>query len=196
MTDVATAYGLGGLPFWLVIGALFLIVMVRSHATYWLGRAVQRGGVAVARSATASPAAQASTGNLRRHRARERLTTWARTPAAQRAKVIIDRWGPIAVTFSYLTVGAQTAILATAGLVAMPYRRFAIASVPGALAWAVIWGTVGLSAVWAGAALAARSLVVLAAVMVAIVIVVLATLIIRRRLGNQRSTPAEDSAEG
>ena len=48
-------------------------------------------------------------------------------------------------------------LVAAAGVVRMPYLRFAIASIPGALVWALVWATIGFGAVWAALALFATS---------------------------------------
>ncbi|WP_284439689.1 DedA family protein [Cellulomonas chengniuliangii] len=148
MTDVAEAYGLGGRPFWVVIMVLTVIVFARSHLTYWAGRAASEGAGRLA-----------ATGRGPRWWAvaHARTADWGSTVSAQRASRAVHRWGPLAVTLAYLTVGAQTAVFIAAGMARMPYGRFTIASLPGCVAWAFIWGTVGLGAVWAAAALAAES---------------------------------------
>ncbi|MFI2752453.1 DedA family protein [Cellulomonas sp. P22] len=148
MTDVADSYGLGGRPFWLVVVALVVIVLARSHATYWVGRAASVGAGRLAATGR-GPRWWTAT--------RTRAASWGSTVPAQRATQAVHRWGPVAVTLAYLTVGAQTAVLVAAGVTRMPYLRFTLASIPGAIAWAFIWGTVGLGAVWAAAALAAES---------------------------------------
>jgi hypothetical protein len=154
-TDVAEAYGLGGKPFWLVVVVLFLIVLARSHGTYWLARGVARG---------ASGLGTAQAGAGRGAAARARVHAWAASPAGRRASEALHRAGPVAVTLAYLTVGAQTAVFAAAGLARMSYVRFLVASIPGCVAWAFVWGTVGLGAVWGSVTLAARSPWLLAAV--------------------------------
>lgn len=148
MNDPAAAYGLGGRPFWFVIIALVVIVLCRSHLTYWVGRAASVGAGRLA-----------ATGRGPRWwtSLRARAAAWGSTVPAKRAAAAVHRWGPLAVTFAYVTVGAQTAVLVAAGVARMPYLRFTLASIPGAIAWAFIWGTVGLGAVWAAAALAAES---------------------------------------
>ncbi|WP_066587779.1 DedA family protein [Cellulomonas timonensis] len=148
MNDPAAAYGLGGRPFWFVIIALVVIVLARSHMTYWVGRAASVGAGRLAATGR-GPRWWTAT--------RARAAAWGSTVPAKRAAAAVHRWGPLAVTFAYLTVGAQTAVLVAAGVARMPYLRFTLASIPGAIAWAFIWGTVGLGAVWAAAALAAES---------------------------------------
>ncbi len=103
------------------------------------------------------------------------------TPPARRGLALVHRWGPLAVTAAYLTVGVQTAVFVAAGLVRMPYARFVVASVPGSVAWALVWGTVGLGAVWAAVRLAAASPWALAGVLVLASAAVVALVVRRRR---------------
>ncbi|AEE46455.1 DedA family protein [Cellulomonas fimi] len=157
--DPLSAYGLGGAPLGIAVAALFLIVMARSHATYWAGRGVTRGAQAVQRS-------ERGFGWWRS--AVQRLERWTDSPAAHHGMRLVQRWGPVAVTVAYLTVGVQTAVFASAGIVRMRYASFTIASVPGALAWAVIWATIGLGALWAAVRLFVASPGVLVALLLAV----------------------------
>lgn len=181
VTDVAAAYGLGGQPFWLVVAALFAIVMGRSHLFYWIGRGVNGGAARVAeRTATgthavAGPSAPpADSGGVLGRSAR-----LLQAPAMRRGLTLVRRWGPVAVTAAYLTVGIQTAVFVGSGLIRMPYLRFTLASIPGSLAWAFIWGTVGIGAVWAAATLAAHQPWILG--VVAALLAALVTWLVTRR---------------
>jgi membrane protein DedA with SNARE-associated domain len=116
-----------------------------------------------------------------------RLEAWTDTRTAKRGLDLVRRWGAVAITLAYLTVGLQTAIFAAAGLIKMPYLRFAIASIPGALIWAIVWATVGFGAVWAGLALFAKSPWALAGV--AVVLVVGIGWLVRRRLARHAAEP-------
>ncbi len=169
-TDVAQAYGLGGRPFVVVLLALFAIVLVRSHATYWAGRALVRGA-RVGGERLGGPAWWRAFVL--------RMGRFASSPGARRGLTLLHRWGPVAVTLAYLTVGVQTAVFGGAGLVRMPYGRFTVASVPGAAAWAVVWATVGLGAVYAAVTLAARSPWALAGLLA--VLVAAGLLVVRSR---------------
>lgn len=164
-TEVAEAYGLGGKPFVVVLVVLFVVVFLRSHATYWAGRTLVRGAQ-LGQEKIGGPAWWRATV--------ARMGRFAQSRAAQRGVALVHRWGPVAVVLAYLTVGVQTAVFLCAGMVRMPYARFTVASAPGAALWAVIWGTVGLGAVYAGMALAARSpwapVVAVAAVVAAFVV--------------------------
>ena len=62
----------------------------------------------------------------------------------------MNRWGLAAVPLCYLTVGVQTLVLAAAGVTRVRWWHFTIAQVPGVLAWATIYSTIGF-AVWAAA---------------------------------------------
>ncbi|WP_315097430.1 VTT domain-containing protein [uncultured Cellulomonas sp.] len=161
--DPRDAYRLGTVPLGVAIAGLFVIVIVRSHATYWVGRGIVRGARAVDEHDGAPRWWHSSV---------RRLEAWSGTPSAQRGLDLVRRWGPIAVTLAYLTVGLQTAVVGAAGLVRMPYLRFALASIPGAIAWAVIWATIGFGALWAAVALFARSPWALAGTVVVLVLVV------------------------
>ena len=184
-TDVAAAYGLAGKPFVVVLAVLFLIVLVRSHATYWAGRAVVRG----------AQYGQERIGGPAWWRAMVlRVGAFAGSAPARRGMALLHRWGPIAVTLAYLTVGVQTAVFAGSGLIRMPYARFTLASLPGAVGWAIVWATVGLGAVWAALALAARSPWALVAVLVVLATVVAALVVRFRRRAARAATPeAADS---
>ena len=113
--------------------ALFVIVMLRSNATYWAGRGVAAGG------------------------RRTRLQKYLDSPAVGRAEQAIARWGAPAVSVSFLTIGVQTAVNLAAGIGRMPLRRYIPATIVGALAWAGIYATIGLAAFDAAIAAAAGS---------------------------------------
>ena len=109
------------LPLGIAIATLFVIVMLRANATYWLGRAALKGGAANARV--------------------ERILSGPRVERAQR---LFSRLGIAAVPLCFLTVGIQTGVLVTAGLSRMPLRWFLPAVTVGCLMWAVFYATVGL----------------------------------------------------
>ena len=87
------------------------------------------------------------------------------------------------VTVSFLTVGFQTVVNAAAGLVRMPWVRYTVAMLIGCMAWALIYATVGIAALEAGMALAARSPWALAAVIIALIAIgaTVVTVVSRRR---------------
>ncbi|GIG39929.1 hypothetical protein [Cellulomonas phragmiteti] len=185
-TEAMRAYGLDGLPVAVALLSLFGIVMARSHLTYWAGRGVARG---------ARFEGEHRHGPAWWQRTVDRTARMSATPSARRGVALVHRWGPVAVTLAYLTVGVQTAVFAGAGLLRMPYLRFTLASVPGAAAWAVAWGTVGIGAVWGALALAAGSpwgLLVLAVAAAAVVTTVVT--LSRRRREPQLAPPDTDLA--
>lgn len=109
------------LPFAIAFATLFVIVMLRANATYWLGRGALRGGKLSAKFAGYVDG---------RH--------------MQRARRIAARYGVIAVPLSFLTIGIQTAINFSAGFTLMPLRRYLPAVTVGCLAWALLYSTVGM----------------------------------------------------
>ena len=80
-----------------LLAALFVIVLVRAQATYWLARAVVTGA------------------------ASRRWGRWLESPALKRASALLARYGAPAVTVSFLTVGLQTMINAAAGAARMRF---------------------------------------------------------------------------
>lgn len=181
VTETAADYGMGGWPLWAVVVGLFVIVMARSHLFYWLGRGVLGGAERLADRAPDDTATGPRAHALR----------LMRTPAAQRGLAMVHRFGPFGVTLAYLTVGVQTAVFVGSGLLRMPYLRFALASLPGAVAWAFIWGTVGLGAVWAAVRLATTSPWGLAAVLLLLAGLV-TWLTLRRRTRRTSATAPAD----
>lgn len=117
-----------GLPFWAVLAVLWTGAFVRGTAIYWLGRGARAGG------------------------ARSRWAHHLDRPMVVRAEAWVRRIGPPAVTLGYLTVGVQSAINASAGILRMPLSRFLPAVALGAVLWAVLYATVGLAVVdaWLG----------------------------------------------
>ncbi len=122
-----------GLPLGLAVAVLFVIVFARAQLTYWIGRGVVSGA--------------------RRSRWADRLDR----PRVVRATELVNRWGAPVITVSFLTIGFQTAVNAAAGLTRMPFGRYLMAMIPGCLAWALLYATVGLAAVGAALAVAASS---------------------------------------
>ncbi len=166
------AYGLGDLPFAGVIAALFAIVFLRTQLFYWLARGIAAGTVRI-----------------------DRIKARVESPGVQRAMDRLHRWGAPVVTLSYLTVGFQTAVNVAAGLSRMPFWRYLVAMVPGCIAWAFIWGTVGLGAFYAAINLAAGSPWVVAAAFLALAALVVASVIvIRRRRAQARPGGPDDPA--
>lgn len=103
----------------LTIAGLYLVILLRAGATYALGR----GGAAGAR--------------------RARLRSKIGETRLAHAEGFVDRWGALAVLGSFFTIGVQTVINFTAGLLRMPLRAYLPALAVGGLVWASIYGTLG-----------------------------------------------------
>ena len=107
------------LPFPWAFGVLFLIVMARANATYWIGRGAESGAE------------------------RTRLSAVLGSPKFRRAQGFVSRWGAPIVTISFLTIGLQTLINLAAGVARMPLRRYLPAVALGSIVWALLYATVG-----------------------------------------------------
>lgn len=151
--------------------ALFVIVMLRANATYWLGRGAAAGS------------------------RRWRKVEGEGSPAWERARDLVNRWGPIAVVLCFFTVGIQTAVNATAGVTRMPLRRYLPAVTLGSIVWATIYATVGLAAAQAWLAAAARSPVGATLVAVALVVMVVTAVVVHRRRARRPAHPEADGTD-
>ncbi len=146
---------LAELPFWQAFAALFVIVLARSNATYWVGRGAvagwrRRRAAHPDASTTTRPDAGTPPSSARTHSddADRRL---------ERGTALVRRLGPVAVTLSYLTVGVQTAVHLASGALRMPLRHYLPAAVVGSSAWAALYATVGIAVVQAWVAAEAGS---------------------------------------
>ena len=150
-----------GLYLFFVLGAA-----LRSQALYWTGRGITAGVL------------------------RSRLATRLEGARGRRALAAIERWGMPVVPLSFLTVGFQSAVHTACGLLRIGWLRYTLWSIPGWLAWALIWTTGGIAAAAAAVALAARSpwaLVVVVVALVAAAVVLSAAA--RRRTGSLPGPP-------
>lgn len=160
---------LEGQPFWIVYATLLVVILLRAPATYWIGRGLGAG--------------------MLRSRIGERLG-----PRLDQAKERIDRYGAPVVTLSFFTVGMQTAINFSAGLVRMAFPRYFAAVFVGGLAWAGLWGSVicGLVGAWVALFLnspwTALGVAVLAAVLVGALVARA-----RRRAARRQADAAEEA---
>ena len=153
-----------GWPVWAVFVILFLGAFIRGNATYWIGRAIRAGG------------------------ARSRFAGMLERPGMERAERWVRTVGPPAVSLGFLTVGVQTAINLSAGVLRMPQRRWIPAVVVGALLWATLYTTVGLAFV---AALFGRAQWWWALVGAG---VVAAVVLVSRRLSGREDERVEETA--
>lgn len=108
-----------GLPVWAAFAGLFVIVLLRANATYWVGRGLRAGA------------------------GRTRLAGRLDGRAVRRAEALMARWGVAAVPLSFLTLGVQTAVNVAAGAMRMPLRHYLPAVVVGAALWATVYSALG-----------------------------------------------------
>lgn len=156
--------------FALAVAGLFVVAILRGQATYWLARLVVQG-----------------TAHVNEHSAswRRRFAGWVTGPRVGAGRALLGRWGLPLVTLCYLTVGLQTIVLAAAGALRIGWPRFTLAQLPGALAWALIYSTVGFAA-WEALIGAALSSPLVLAGIAALGTVVLVTVLIGRRRSGDR----------
>lgn len=79
----------------------------------------------------------------------KRLRTAFTHPIYQKAQVVVNKWGVLAVPICFLTLGFQTAVIMTTGFTKMPLIRWIPAMLLGTFIWGLIYGTVGMAVVWA-----------------------------------------------
>jgi len=121
---------------WQAFTALYLVATPRGQATYWLARLVTE---------------QADRRIGRGHRrgiggGLAAVRRWLEGESVARGRRAVRRWGLPAVPLCYLTVGFQTLVLAAAGVLRVRWIAFTLAQLPGALAWAAIYTTIGWAA--------------------------------------------------
>lgn len=120
-------------PWWGLFLFLTAVVFLRTQGTYWIARWARTGADAVA--------GRTQAGDGRRARLAQRLAG----PGTERARSFIERWGFIAIPMSFLTVGFQTMVNATAGYTRMRFDLYTLALIPGSLIWATIYTLIALS---------------------------------------------------
>ncbi|MDD9207122.1 VTT domain-containing protein [Georgenia sp. 10Sc9-8] len=152
-------------PFWLVFAFMFSGALVRGQATYWTGRVVTE---------------QALRRTHPQHGWRRRAHEALQGAGTQRGVDAIRRWGLVAVPFSFLTVGLLTMVNAGAGVLRIRWSHYTVAMVPGALAWALIYSTIGW-AVWSAALAAAAGSPAGIAGLVVVTLLVVGAVVTRRR---------------
>lgn len=157
-------------PWWGVFAFLCCVVFLRAQATYLAGRwlrlvaampvaatPVGAGEVdAEAGAAVAPPAIESRVDRLllrfTRQRAdadleqswRSRLARRLEGPGWAKAQAFLERWGFVGVPVSFLTIGFQTLVNAAAGFTRMRWDLYTLAMIPGCLAWAAIYATLGV----------------------------------------------------
>jgi membrane protein DedA with SNARE-associated domain len=137
-------------PFVFAAALLALVACFRSQGTYWLGRGI-RAGVIRAKWA-------------------QRFQEEKATAAVAR----LEKYGWPAIPLSFLTVGFQTAVHLSAGLIGWRWPRYTLAASIGWVLWGVVYAAGGL-AVFAGLfALAQASPMAAVGVIKLVIIAVLA----------------------
>jgi len=121
------------LPFAMAFTVMLLIVFARAQGTYWLGRGANAGG------------------------RRTRLAVRLEGDRMTRATDVLTRRGWPVIPVSFLTVGFQTTVNAAAGFIRMPWLKYTAVMIPGCVAWAAIYSTIGFAAFQGWLALSARS---------------------------------------
>jgi membrane protein DedA with SNARE-associated domain len=151
-------------PFWVALLGLSAIAMARGQATYWIARLVTEQALRRVRPVEGWQA---------------RVHAWLQGEGIGHGRRSIERWGLVVVPLCYLTVGFQTVVLAAAGVLRITWLRFSLAQLPGALAWGLIYTTIGFAA-WEAILLAAAGSPWALAGLIALLVVLVATLVSRR----------------
>ncbi|MGV9182290.1 DedA family protein [Arcanobacterium canis] len=110
---------------------LFVGASLRAHATYAIGRLTRHLVIA------SDHAPRGWRGSLWRT---------SHSPSVSKGMDFLRRRGWPAIPLGFLTVGFQSAIMFSAGIVGTSWGFFALAVVPGALMWATIYSTIGWAA--------------------------------------------------
>jgi len=152
-------------PYPLTVAALFVIVLVRANATYWVGRGARSGAD------------------------RTRLHPLVSSPGFLRAERLLERWGAPLVTACFLTVGVQTVVNLAAGATRMSLRRYLPAVALGSAVWAVLYATVGFATFSAWQRL--YQLSPAAAVVVVAVLVLALVGFVTRQLRHRTAVPGQ-----
>lgn len=157
---------LSTLPFWGVFLFLFVLAIMRGQGTYWVARLVT--------NQTLNRTHPTGGWRLRVHQTLEGQGT-------QSGIAAIRRWGLLAVPVAYVTVGIQSMVMLGAGVLRIPCPRFLLAQIPGALAWATIYSTIGFTVWYAAISAAAGSPAALITVTLLVAAVVTHIVVARRR---------------
>ncbi len=120
-------------PWWGLFLFLTAVVFFRTQGTYWLARWARAGADAVAQREESGPSRRA------------RLASRLAGPSTERARAFLERWGFFGIPVSFLTIGFQTLVNASAGYARMRFDLYTLAMIPGCLMWATVYTTIGLS---------------------------------------------------
>ena len=152
------------LPYPWVFLFFWCLAMMRSHTMYWIGRGIIAGT------------------------ARTRWVSLIESPMYARAQAWSARWGVLAVPMSFLTVGLQSFIQISAGVARMPLHRYAAATVVGAIAWAIVYTTIGMAILtaWITGPIGRIASLLTVAVLV-LIVVIRGSRVVRDNQGSRRS---------
>lgn len=128
---------LAGKSFLFIYLFLFVVVSLRSSATFWLGRYATY--LLRKERSSSSPFAQ-------------KIQAWARSPRFEAGQRKVAKRGWPLITLCFFTIGVQSVILVGAGLARVKGWHFVAAAFPGWIGWALIYSTVGmvaLATLWA-----------------------------------------------
>lgn len=150
---------------------LFAGAMIRGQLIYWLARIVTDRVMA-----TGEPGPGW----------RQRVHRWLHSDGVAHGRRSLARWGWPLVSFAYLTVGFQSMVMASAGMVRMKVLTFTLAQIPGSIAWAIIYSTIGF-AFWGAFFAAVQGNPVWLLLLVAAI--VLLVVLIRQRRRRSASSP-------
>ena len=148
---------IGDQPFLVAAAFLTAVAGVRSQCTYWLGRGVRAGVV---------------------------RASWARKLSQEKAQRVtrrLERWGWPLIPVSFVTIGFQTAVQLTAGLIGWRWLPYTLAAVPGWVVWGCIYAAGGLAAFVGIVTLANQSWWLAAIVVLAVAAAVAVVVVVRRR---------------
>jgi membrane protein DedA with SNARE-associated domain len=99
----------------------------------------------------------------------------------------LERWGWPIIPLSFLTVGLQTAVHLSAGLIGWRWPRYTAAAAPGWVAWGAVYAAGGLAVFMGLAALATKAPRVAAAALEAAVCIIVAVIFWVRKTRKARN---------
>lgn len=154
----------------------------RGQGLYWLARIVTEQALAHTRP---------------KHRITQRMHYWLEDGGASNGIESVRKWGLPVVTLCYFTVGFQTMVLTGSGVLRIPWWKYTLATIPGAMGWALIYSTIGFAALGAVISAAAGSPLGIAATIGFIALVAaLVTLLRRRKRARAAAEAAAEAAAG
>jgi len=132
-------------PWWGIFLFLCAVVFLRAQATYWVGWWLRRGAASGAdHDSMVEVSDEQSADSAHRPTRRAQFARRFSGAAWDRAQRFVERWGYIGIPLSFLTIGFQTMVNAAAGFTRMRWDLYTVAMIPGCLAWAAIYATLGV----------------------------------------------------